>query len=1132
MENNSIALQEFCDMDQLHRLIDNWSKSTGMSAVIIDTEGNRTSGSFGMTDFCTLIHTNVKGLESCMSSRNSDKKGVFVCPMGFCDFSIPIELPDGQVLGRVLAGQALSDKQDEEEIVRKAVQLGIDEAEVRAVLPRVCRKTEREMQGSYELLKETLHFFIEKNYHIREANNELKKAPAKKDRVLAQITQIMYSYNLTIDLATGDYSLITGTGMERTVNEYKRHSNQAELTEFQNSIIHPAYVDRFNKLTNFDSARNNAAENGFKGTLEYPVIYPDDDEFEWHEINVFVDTEEDGRRIANILGRDVTEIHKQQEAKERELKASAAKDQILSDITKTLYSYNATVNLNTGKYSLIVGTGMEELIRHFSHTDDFDAACGYLLEKVLPEYREDMNDQFSLEALRRQQNLSGHIGQKEYAAVTENGIGWFEVNAFMGVDEEGTPIANILGRDITEMRKAQEHRENELKAVAAKDQILSNITKTLYSYNLTLNLVSGKYSLIVGTGMKDFVKIFESTDDYETAYRQKIQYVTEDYIEAFDSFSSLSALRKRENETGYIGNLEYAAKTEKGIEWHEINIFLGTDENGNRIANILGRDITEAHEQQEKKERELRASTARDQLLSSITKMLYSYNMTVNVDTGKYTLITGTGMEDTVARMNSTDNYEDIYKRFLNAVDDTYLKKGVELMSLDNYRGKQFGAGHLGTEEFLLHYTKKPEWHEINVFAGYDEDGNTIINILGRDVTEAHDKADTKAQLEIANASSAAKSAFLFNMSHDIRTPMNAIIGFTELLDKHLDDKELAREYIKKIKTSNEFLLSLINNVLEMARIESGKTTLDESFWNIYAFNDTLYSLFDSQMKEKGIEFTRSIDVEHTEVICDATKLREIFLNILSNALKYTPSGGRVTMRLTEVPSNRAGHAMYRTEIEDTGIGISEEFLPKMFDEFTRERSSTESRVNGTGLGMAIVKRLVDFLGGTIKVESQVGRGTKFTVTVPHRIADKRDKVQSIESDSVYDAEKFKGKRILLAEDNELNAEIAMTILEESGFMTEHAADGIICADMLAKAAPGYYDLILMDIQMPNMDGYKATKTIRHSADKSKADIPIIAMTANAFEEDKQNAYKAGMNGHIAKPINVNELMATLAKIL
>ncbi|MGN0691376.1 MAG: hybrid sensor histidine kinase/response regulator, partial [Oscillospiraceae bacterium] len=688
--------------------------------------------------------------------------------------------------------------------------------------------------------------FIEKNYSIWKTSNELRKAPAKKGRVMSQITQIMYSYNLTVDLATGSYSLITGTGMERTVDEYKRHSNQAELTAFQDSIIHPSYLKRFSELVNFDSARNDPSENGFKGTLEYPVIYPGDDEFEWHEINVFIGTEEDGTRIANILGRDITEMH-----------------------------------------------------------------------------------------------------------------------------------------------EAQERRENELKAVAAKDQILSDITKTLYSYNLTLNLVSGKYSLILGTGMKDFVKIFEATDDYETAYRQKIQYVTEDYIEAFGNFSSLSALRDSVHETGYIGNLEYAAKTEKGIEWHEINIFLGTDENG-----------------------------------------------------------------------------------------------------------------------------------------------APIINILGRDVTEAHDKADTKAQLEIANASNAAKSAFLFNMSHDIRTPMNAIIGFTELLDKHLDDKEMARNYIKKIQTSNDFLLSLINNVLEMARIESGKTTLDETYRNANTFNDTLYSLFDSQMTEKGIEFTRIVEVIHSEVFCDATKLREIFLNILSNALKYTPSGGKVTMKLTEIPSYRPGYAMFRTEIEDTGIGMSEEFLPHMFDEFTRERSSTESRLNGTGLGMAIVKKLVDLMQGTIKVESHIGKGTKFTVTLPHRIAGKDEISQHIEKASMSEPEKFNGKRILLAEDNALNAEISITILEETGFEVEHASDGIICVDMLEKAEAGYYDVILMDIQMPNMDGYKATRTIRRSSDKKKAGIPIVAMTANAFEEDKKNAYKAGMNGHIAKPINVNELFSTLSEVL
>ncbi|MBO5154933.1 MAG: PocR ligand-binding domain-containing protein [Eubacterium sp.] len=1259
----------------MYRLLDNWSKSSGMSAVIVDTEGNRTSESFGMTEFCQMIHDNEKGAAQCADIMKSDMEGIYTCPVGFCDFSIPIVLPDGQVLGKVLAGQALSVDQKEEDILQKTAQLGMDAKMVKDVLSRVHRKTETEMQGSYALLKEMLSFFIEKNYSIWETNNELKKAPAKKDRVLSQITQIMYSYNLTVDLETESYTLITGTGMERTVEEYKKHDHQEELKQFQDSIIHPAYSNRFNELLDFESARNNPSENGFRGSLEYPVLYPGDSAYEWHEINVFIDTEEDGRRIANILGRDITEAHnaleknqkelraaaaknqilseltkmlysynltlnlrtgkysmiigtgmtqfmeifkstddyeiaynkklsyldqehvpqfaalasleslrartnahgfignleygaitdygeewheinvfistdetgepianilgrditeahERQEAKERELKASAAKDQILSDITKTLYSYNATVNLNTGKFSLIIGTGMEEIIQHFSRTDDYEQACEYLLEKALPEYPAEMNRHFSLQALREQQNRRGHLGQIEYAAVTENGIGWFEVNGFMGVDEEGNPIANILGRDITEIHEAQERRENELKAVAAKDQILSNITKTLYSYNLTLNLDSGTYSLIVGTGMKDFVKIFESTDDYETAYQQKICYVTPDYFEAFENFSSLSALRAREGETGYIGNLEYSVKTDKGIEWHEINIFLGTDENGDPIANILGRDITEAHEQQERKERELRASAARDQLLSGVTKMLYSYNMTVNVKTGTYTLITGTGLDDTVARMEATDRYDDIYQNFLKAVDPEYRQRGEELMALENFRDLKDKSGHLGTEEFPMHYTEKLEWHEINVFAGYDENGETIINILGRDVTEAHDKADTKAQLEIANASSAAKSAFLFNMSHDIRTPMNAIIGFTELLEKHLDDQELSRSYIKKIQTSNDFLLSLINNVLEMARIESGKTTLDESCWNAYTFNDSLFSLFDSQMQEKGIRFTRSSQVEHADVICDETKLREVFLNILSNALKYTPAGGTVSMRLTEIPSDRPGYAVYQTVIEDNGIGMSEEFLPHLFEEFTRERSSTESRVGGTGLGMPIVKKLVDLMQGTIEVESEIGRGTKITVTLPHRIAINRDPAQNIENSHAYDAECFKGKRILLAEDNELNAEIAITILEEAGFLVEHAADGVICVDMMEKADAGYYDLILMDIQMPNMDGYKATKTIRQFSDKKKADIAIVAMTANAFEEDKKDAYQAGMNWHIAKPIIVEELMSALAEIL
>lgn len=1273
--SSCLALQEFCNMEQFYSLIDNWSKSTGMSAVIVDTEGNRASESFGMTDFCTMIHNNEKGLISCTSTWKWRKKGIYVCPMGFCDFAIPIELPDGQVIGRVLAGQALSDEQDVEEVVQKTSMLGIEEAVVRDILSNVRRKTLSEIQSAYNLLEEMLRFFVANSYSIWQKNNELKKAPESKDRVLSQITQIMYSYNLTIDIATGNYSLITGTGMERTVAEYMRHSNISEITAFQESILHPSYLSRFNQLINFDSAKIDPTENGFRGTLEYPVIYPGDDEFEWHEINVFINTEDNGKRIANVLGRDVTEAHKAQEKNEKELRAAADKNRILSELTRKLYSYNLTLNLRTGKYSMIIGTGMTRFMEIFKSTDDYETAYNKKLEylapesvtqfaalasldslrartnangfignleygaytdygeewheinvfistdeagepvanilgrditdahkrhekrenqqkaamardqllsgitkmlygfnltvnletwkyslitgtgmdstldimqhnddyvlliaklsrNIAPEYKEKVGELISVRALREKANATGYVGSLSYRVIIDNQDRWSEVNLFIGTNEDGVAVANILGRDITEAHEQQEAKERELKASAAKDQILSDITKTLYSYNATVNLNTGKYSLIVGTGMEELIRHFSRTDDFEMACGYLLEHVLPEYIEDMNNRFSLEALRRQQHLSGHIGQKEYAAMTEKGLGWFEVNAFMGIDEDGNPTANILGREITEIHEAQERRENELKAVAAKDQILSNITKTLYSYNLTLNLVSGKYSLILGTGMEDFVKIFEATDDYETAYNQKIQYVTEDYIEAFENFSSLSALRNRKNETGYIGNMEYSAKTEKGIEWHEINIFLGTDEKGEPIANILGRDITEAHDKADTKAQLEIANASNAAKSAFLFNMSHDIRTPMNAIIGFTELLDKHLDDKELARSYIKKIQSSNEFLLSLINNVLEMARIESGKTTFDESNWDAKEFNDTLFSLFDTQMAEKGIEFTRTIDVEHTEVLCDATKLREVFLNILSNALKYTPSGGKVEMRLTEVPSDRPGYAMYRTEIEDTGIGISEEFIPHMFDEFSRERSSTESRVNGTGLGMAIVKKLVDFMGGTIAVESTIGKGSKFTVTLPHKIVESSEALHETEQASTYDMECFRGKRILLAEDNELNAEIAITILEESGFTVEHAADGVVCVDMLEKAESGYYDLILMDIQMPNMDGYKATQTIRLFPDKRKAETPILAMTANAFEEDKREAFRCGMNGHIAKPINVRELMKELANIL
>ncbi|MDO4516193.1 MAG: ATP-binding protein [Bacillota bacterium] len=396
------------------------------------------------------------------------------------------------------------------------------------------------------------------------------------------------------------------------------------------------------------------------------------------------------------------------------------------------------------------------------------------------------------------------------------------------------------------------------------------------------------------------------------------------------------------------------------------------------------------------------------------------------------------------------------------------------------------------------------------------------VQTLNEELDELRRKAD---------AANEAKTKFLFNMSHDIRTPMNAIMGFTGLLKSHLDDRELAQGYIGKIETASDFLLSLINNVLEMARIESGKIILDETSNNVYAFWDGLRALFDTQMKEKGVAYSREIQVDHPDVMVDATKLREILLNIVSNAVKYTPSGGSISVSVTELPAQRPGYLVYQTVIADTGIGMSEEFLPHIFEEFTRERTSTESKVVGSGLGMPIVKKLVDLMQGTIAVESELGKGTKFTLTLSHRIADTADTKPESEYSNPCRIEDFVGKRVLLAEDNELNAEIAITILETEGFLVERAEDGVICVDMLEKAPSDYYDLVLMDIQMPNMDGYKATRLIRKLPDQRKADIPIIAMTANAFEEDRKNAFRMGMNGHIAKPMQLETLKNTLGYV-
>ena len=403
--------------------------------------------------------------------------------------------------------------------------------------------------------------------------------------------------------------------------------------------------------------------------------------------------------------------------------------------------------------------------------------------------------------------------------------------------------------------------------------------------------------------------------------------------------------------------------------------------------------------------------------------------------------------------------------------------------------------------------------------------------LAANDTQKLNDKLEIA--LKKAEDASFAKTRFLNNMSHDIRTPMNAILGYAQLMEDELKEKNLPEisEYLKKLQQSGNLLLSIINNVLDMARIESGRMEIDENYGMIEDIWQTLFEIFDDEAKKKNIALHYTINVEHEHILTDVTKVKEIFVNILSNTMKYTTSGGSVMINVDELPCSEPGYMIVRTRVSDTGIGMSQEYLTNIFEAFTRERNTTKSKIAGTGLGMSIVKKYVELLGGTIDVESELGKGSTFTVTLKHKIADENYYVKNYAENPETYSEILKDRKILLAEDNDLNAEIAEAILERAGLKTERVEDGIQCVNKIEKMPAGTYDMILMDIQMPKMNGYKATQAIRRLPDKDKAYIPIVAMTANAFEEDKRDAFAAGMNGHIAKPIQVDKLLSTLAEV-
>lgn len=433
---------------------------------------------------------------------------------------------------------------------------------------------------------------------------------------------------------------------------------------------------------------------------------------------------------------------------------------------------------------------------------------------------------------------------------------------------------------------------------------------------------------------------------------------------------------------------------------------------------------------------------------------------------------------------------------------------------------------HDGSLDFEVIINPK-ESYEVHALAKSkvfkNPNGERIIITIFLDVSNM---VMLKKALEQAKEGSAAKSAFLFNMSHDLRTPLNAIIGFSELMKSHWEDSKISRNYLEKIDESSQYLLSLINNILEMSKIESGKEELKEKPWDIYTSCDNLLQFFEPDIRQKNQTLNYAVNVKHNMILTDSLKIREIYVNLMSNAIKYTNVGGTISFSLEEI-EREEGLSDYKAIVQDTGIGISKDYLPHIFENFSRQKTSSESGVIGTGLGMPIVKKLVDLMHGTISIESEEGKGTTVVVNLPHRYIIEKEEVDVVDDKEID----LTGKHILLVEDNDLNAEIAQTLLEDKGLKVMRAKDGLEAVTIVKENAVDCFDCILMDIQMPRMNGFEACKVIR-SLPNNRSQIPIIALTANAFEEDRQDCLEAGMSEHVAKPIEIQSLLQTIESVL
>ena len=696
---------------------------------------------------------------------------------------------------------------------------------------------------------------------------------------------------------------------------------------------------------------------------------------------------------------------------------------------------------------------------------------------------------------------------------------------------EGGFVLQGYHYDVDDAVREQKKKDEELAAQAAIIDTLSRSFRNVFVANLKTGMakvirLASSYSVKAIRNVEKTAFPFDAVVD--RWIKETVHPDDKEKMKATINLEYIKKILSRQDEL--IGNYR---NIEDGVVHYYQYDFRRIGDSENVVVGFQIIDsIIEKQEAKQKREKELEEARLKEEqehmeVISSLST-IYSTIFRADIDTHRYEILNSVPLMKKVAA--NSGNFDDVKEVIIeNFMEAKFKETMQEFLNLDTLADRLEKVNTVSVD------FKAPsgQWMQGRfIVKRRDENGKAVETLyVARDITEEKNRellqqeALTQA-LAAAQQASKAKTTFLNSMSHDIRTPMNAINGFTSLAQTHLEDHAQVKDYLSKISTSSNHLLSLINDILDMSRIESGTVKLDEKAVHIPDLLHDLRTMIQSLVNSKKLNLVIDTqDLVHEDVMMDKLRMNQVLLNIVGNAIKFTQPGGDIIIKLTEKPCSTKHCATYEFSVKDNGVGMSKEFVGHIFETFTREYSATVSGIQGTGLGMAISKNIVDMMGGDIQVESEEGKGSLFTVTLNLHLADKPIKKEEKKN---YD---YSGKHVLLVEDNELNREIATAILEETGMTIDSVEDGDIAVATINTEPADKYDLILMDVQMPRMDGYTATREIRTLADNKKANIPIVAMTANAFEEDRNKAYESGMNGHIIKPISIGEIAKVLDEI-